>query len=118
MKKSIIYLILVMIVLTSNTSCMQKYKTAADMGKLNKEYTEVSNDVAELTSKLTVAQNDLPAYESKAKAEEANAQIAAAESSQQAAMAKTGDLGDVKKAKRKPTKHLMKRKIKKMQIRK
>ena len=87
-----------MMFVLSQASCMQKYKTPADTVKLDKEYAEVSNDIAELTSRLTVAQNELPVYESRAKAEEANAQNAATEASQQAAIARQGDLGHVKKS--------------------
>ena len=38
---------------TGLTAYTQKYKTAADTVKLNKEFTEVSNDIADLTANLT-----------------------------------------------------------------
>ena len=84
----------------------QKYKTASDTTKLNKEYVEVSNDIAELTSKLTVAQNNLPGYHKKASEATSDAQTAADESSQQAAKATNSDLGDAKSAKKKAGKAL------------
>src|SRR5215210_6186754 len=82
----------------------QKYKTASDTVKLNKEYVDVSNDIAELTSKLTIAQNDLPGYHSKAGEATSNAQTTANESREQASKATNGDLGDAKSAKKKANK--------------
>jgi hypothetical protein len=42
----------------ASTVYSQKYKSSADIVKLNKEYVAVSNGIAELTSKLTIAQKD------------------------------------------------------------
>jgi hypothetical protein len=44
----------------------QVYKSAEDTTKLNKEFIEVSKDIASLTAKLTIAQNNLPGYKDKA----------------------------------------------------
>jgi DNA repair exonuclease SbcCD ATPase subunit len=82
----------------------QKYKTAADTVRLNKEYVELSNDIAELTSKLTIAQNNLPAYHTKATEAASTAEDAAMESSKQASKATNGSLSDAKSAKRKARK--------------
>ena len=50
------FLLLASLLLFSVSSVSsQKYKTTADSIKINKEYIAVSNDIAELTSKLTIA---------------------------------------------------------------
>lgn len=79
----------------------QKYKTASDTVKLNKEYVDVSNDIAELASKLTIAQNNLPGYHKRASDATSNAKNSADESSRSASKATNGDLGDTKSAKKK-----------------
>jgi len=79
----------------------QKYKTASDTVKLNKEYVDVSNDIAELTSKLTVAKNNLPGYHTKATDAMSEAQTSADVSRQSASKATNGDFGDAKSAKKK-----------------
>ena len=84
----------------------QKYKTASDTIKLNKEYVEVANEVAELTAKLSVAQNNLPGYHSKSEKAVHNAQETAQKSSDQAHKATNGDLDDAKSAKKKAKKAL------------
>jgi DNA-binding transcriptional regulator GbsR (MarR family) len=84
----------------------QKYKTASDTVKLNQEYVKVSNNIAELTSKLTIAQNNLPGYHEKAGEAATDAQRSAQASSEQASKATNGDLGDAKSAKKKAGKAL------------
>ena len=84
----------------------QKYKTGADTIKLNKELVEVSNDVAELTAKLTIAQNNLPGYNTKADKAVSDASETAQKSSDQANKATNGDLDDAKSAKKKAKKAL------------
>src|SRR3954470_11745248 len=79
----------------------QKYKAASDTVKLNKEYVDVSNDIAEMTSKLTIAQNNLPGYHTKASDAASDAQSSADESRQSASKATNGDLSDAKSAKKK-----------------
>jgi uncharacterized protein YlxW (UPF0749 family) len=44
--------------MSASTVYLQKYKSSADTVKLNKDYVAVSNGIAELTSKLTIAQKD------------------------------------------------------------
>lgn len=78
----------------------QVYKTAEDTIKLNKEFIEVSNDIANLTAKLTVAQNNLPGYKSKAEGAESDAQKAAEKSSDQAFKNTGSSVKEAKKAKR------------------
>ena len=82
----------------------QKYKTADDTARLNKEYVNVSNDIADLNAKLTIAQNNLPGYKTKAIAAGTDAQNAAANSSNQASKATNGEIDDARKAKRKARK--------------
>lgn len=85
----------------SSPAFAQKYKTASDTVKLNKEYVNVSNDIAELTSKLTITQNNLPGYHKRASDAASDAQSSADESRQSASKATNGDLGDAKSAKKK-----------------
>ena len=106
MKKIMLLLPAVIFIIASLSAFSQKYKTAADTVKLNKEYVQVSNDVADLTSKLTIAQNNLPGYHARAGEATSNAQSTAIESSDQASKATNGDLGDARKAKKKAKKAL------------
>jgi DNA repair exonuclease SbcCD ATPase subunit len=93
-----------LLLLFASTVYSQRYKSAADTVKLNKEYTNVSNDIAELTSKLSIAQNNLPGYHTKAREANSDAQGSANASSTQASKATNGDLGDAKRAKKKANK--------------
>ncbi len=104
MKKIILYFYLVNLTFTALPVFSQKYKTIEDTAKLNKEYVKVDNDIAELNAKLTIAQNDLPGYQSKAKDANADAANAASASSDQAAKATIGNVKDAKKAKKKANK--------------
>ena len=107
MKKILFLLIPAVIVLMScKTSVGQKYKTTEDSVKLNMELVEVSNDVAELQSKLTIAQNNLPGYHSRSANATSDAQGAAAKSSEQASKATNGNMKDMKNAKKKAGKAL------------
>lgn len=78
----------------------QVYKTAEDTVKLNKEFKDVSNDIANLTAKLEVAQNNMPGIKSKATTAETTAQEAAVNSSEQADKATRGGVKEARKAKR------------------
>ena len=102
--KNKIYLVCFLALISSLTTYAQVYKTAADTAKLNKEFTEVSNDIASLTAKLTIAQNNLPGYQSKAKTEDSDAQNAAVNSSEQAAKSTQGGVKDARKTIRKSKK--------------
>lgn len=100
--------LLVLLISTAAVSPVlsQKYKTASDTIKLNRELVKVSNDIAELTSKLTIAQNNLPGYHTRAGEATSEAQKSADESRQQASKATNGDLDDAKSAKKKAGKAL------------
>ncbi|RPD50826.1 MULTISPECIES: hypothetical protein [Chitinophagaceae] len=101
MKKIMYAIFLFALTLTGTTAFAQVYKTIEDTAKLNKEFTEVSNDIATLTAKLTVAQNNMPGYRAKANSADANAQDAAISSSNQADKATTkGGVKEARKAKR------------------
>ena len=100
MKNKIYVVCFLTLLSTSFTAYTQVYKTVSDTVKLNKEFTEVSNDIADLTAKLTIAQNNMPGYQSKANAAESNALNAAETSSVQADKAMEGGVKEARKAKR------------------
>ncbi|HET6767277.1 MAG TPA: hypothetical protein VFH08_07760 [Chitinophagaceae bacterium] len=102
--KNKIYLACFLALMTSLTAYAQVYKTAADTAKLNKEFTEVSNDIASLSARLTIAQNNLPGYQSKARTADSDAQNAAVNSSDQAAKSTEGGVKEARKAKHKSKK--------------
>jgi chromosome segregation ATPase len=99
MKNRLYVLSFLTLVSFSFTAEGQVYKTAQDTVKLNKEFTDVSNDIANLSARLTVAQNNMPGYQSKAITAESNAQVAAANSSAQAEKATKGGVKEARKAK-------------------
>jgi len=99
--KNKIYVVCFLMLMTSGfTASAQVYKTFADTVKLNKEFIEVSNDIASLSAKLTIAQNNMPGYQSKAKNADSDAQNAAVNSSVQADKATEGGVKAARKAKR------------------
>jgi hypothetical protein len=100
MKNKIYVVCFLTLMATGFTTYGQVYKTASDTVKLNKEFIEVSNDIADLTAKLTIAQNNKPGYQSKATAAESTAQDAAVTSSVQADKATEGGVKEARKAKR------------------
>lgn len=104
MKKNIYLVCLLITLMTGLTTYAQKYKTVDDTVKLNKEYVKVSNDIVDLNAKLTIAQNNLPGYKSKAVAAGTDAENAAAKSSNQASKATNGDIADARIAKRRANK--------------
>ena len=101
MKNKIYVVCFLTLMATGFTAYGQVYKTAADTTKLNKEFVEVSNDIASLSARLTIAQNNLPGYQSKAKTADSDAQNAAVNSSVQAAKSTEGGVKEARKAKRK-----------------
>jgi hypothetical protein len=78
----------------------QKYKAPADTVKLNEEYIKVKNNIIDLNAQLSVAQNNLPGYQSKAATADVKAQSAASTNSGNAAMATDGNIRDVKEEKK------------------
>lgn len=106
MKKILLFLPLLVCMVAGLTASSQKYKSASDTVKLNKEWVAVSNDIAKLTSELAIAQNNLPGYHTRAADAATDAQTSAQKSSDQAYKATNGDLGDAKNAKKKAKKAL------------
>src|SRR4030095_9187021 len=100
MKNRIYVVCFLTLMATGSTTYAQVYKKPTDTVKLNKEFTEVSNNIADLTAKLTIAQNNMPGYQSKANSAESNAQDAAETSSVQADKATKGGVKSARKAKR------------------
>ena len=101
MKRNVLVLLPAFVLLASLPALSQKYKSGSDTVKLNAEWVKVSNEIAELTAELTIAQNNLPGYQSKADQAKTDAQGTAQQSSDQAYKATNGDLGDAKDAKKK-----------------
>lgn len=100
MKTSLYLMFMFTAILIGGSVTAQKYKTPADTIKLNKEYLTVSNDIADLSARLTQAQNDLPGIRERAGEAGANAQDAADHSSDRADKATDGSVKDAKRAKR------------------
>ncbi|MFZ1305993.1 MAG: hypothetical protein WAT20_14010 [Ferruginibacter sp.] len=96
--------VLLLLLLPAFSVFSQKYKTAEDTVKLNKQYVNLQNDVTELNAKLTIAQNDLPGYQSKVNSANDDAVDAAEASSDQANKATNGNVKDAKRAKKKANK--------------
>ncbi|HEX2532919.1 MAG TPA: hypothetical protein VHK69_04235, partial [Chitinophagaceae bacterium] len=95
------YLMVLLAVLISGLSAHgQVYKTVADTAQLNKEFTEVSNDIATLTAKLTVARNNLPGVRTKAESADTEARTAADNNSTHAQKATGTSVKEARKAKR------------------
>jgi chromosome segregation ATPase len=106
MKKSALFLFAAICFMASLPAVSQKYRSASDTVKLNREWVKLSNEIAELTAELTIAQNNLPGYKSEAEKAQIDAQGTAQQSSDQAYKATNGDLGDAKSAKKKAKKAL------------
>ena len=85
-------------ILLTQTVFAQKYKTAADTVKLNKEYGEVTLDIAKLNTNLIEQQNQTAGYPSKATSTASDAVNAAQNSKETAATATNGNLSDAKAA--------------------
>lgn len=96
----IVLLCLVLTTATAAPAFSQTYKTLADTAKLNKEYVSVSNSIADLTARLTIARNDLPGYQSKAVDANEDAQKTAEKNTEKAAEATNGSVRDAKRARR------------------
>jgi chromosome segregation ATPase len=84
-------------VIFSGPARAQKYKTAADTIKLNKEFKDITSDIAELNTKLTAAKNKTSGYQDKTDKTSQDAQTAAEQSKEQAAVAAGGNIKDIKK---------------------
>ena len=75
----------------------QKYKTAADTVKLNKEYADVQKDLSTLKDKLDKANGKTSDYQAKVASTSQDATSAAGASKSQAATATNGNMSDIRK---------------------
>jgi hypothetical protein len=100
MKKFLFFFPAMVCIMVSFPASSQKYKTAADTVKLNKEYLSLTNDIVDLSAQLTIAPNNLPGYHTRAAKAATDAESTASKSSEQASKATNGDLDDAKKAKK------------------
>ncbi len=100
--KNVVFLpLLVVLIMSCTTTASQKYRTASDTTQLNVDRLEVINNIAELTSKLTIAKNNLQIYLKKANDASEKARTSAIQSSIQSTEATNGNLSDAKSAKKK-----------------
>lgn len=90
--------LLTFLLVVSFYSYSQKYKSYADTIKLNQEYVSISNEVAELTAKLTISKNNLPNLKKKAADAHADTKAAAESNSRQAMKATNGSFEEIKEA--------------------
>ena len=104
--KKVIFLSAIICLLATVQSFSQKYKTAEDTIKLNKEYLNLSYDIADLNLQLVKAQSKKPDYQSKVNATNTDAQQSAQKSSEQANKATNGNLKDAKRSKKEAGKAL------------
>jgi len=86
------------ICLFTQTASAQKYKTADDTVKLNKEYGEVTLDIAKLKAKLVEEKNKTYGYQTKSTSTAQDAVSSAQYSKQTAATATDGSVSSAKKA--------------------
>ena len=76
----------------------QKYKTLSDTVKLNKEYGEITLDIAKLNSKLIAEKNKTVDLQNKTSSTASEAVTSAQDSKNQAAAATSGNTTDTKQA--------------------
>lgn len=100
MKKFLFLLPAIMFMMAGLPAFSQKYKTASDTVNLNIEYTKVTNDIAELTTKLNKAQDELTRYTRKSDEATADAQSTAAATTDKASQATNGSVKDARRAKK------------------
>jgi hypothetical protein len=85
-------------ILFTQSAFAQKYKTAADTVQLNKEYGQVTLDIAKLNANLIEEQNKTSGYQSKSASTARNAVSSAQYSKETASTATNGNLADAKTA--------------------
>ncbi len=98
MKKILIYTLLFGL---THSAHAQKYKTAEDTIKLNKEYMKLIADTVDLKKDLAEAEENVTKYRELSETKDKEAKESAQESSKSASKAKNGDVDDAKKAKKK-----------------
>ena len=87
--------------LSSLSAFSQKYKTAADTGKLNKEYNKLITAIADLNIQLTASEDNIKKYHANVESKNKEAQSSAASSSNQASKATNGSVKEARKSKKK-----------------
>lgn len=85
-------------ILFTQSVSAQKYKTAADTVKLNKEYGEVNLELAKLNASLIQEQNKTSGYQSKSASTTEDAVASAQRSKETASTATNGSEADAKTA--------------------
>lgn len=103
MKQHLLLSAILILLVTLKTDA-QQYKSVADTGQLNKEYVDVSNEIAALTARLDAAQNKISRYQRNASESASDAHQSASENSSQAQDAVDGSVKEARKAKRKAKK--------------
>jgi predicted nucleic acid-binding Zn-ribbon protein len=97
--KKIFLLPVLLVTVIAFPASSQTYKTA-DSVAFNKEYAKVSSNIADLTTRLTKAQNDLTAYNSKSDKATSDAQSTATATANKASNATNGGVRDARRAKK------------------
>ena len=92
--------LMTVIIFSAAIAQAQKYKTAADTVKLNKEYAGVQQDITKLKAKLDKANSKTSGYQAKVTSSGQDAASAEQASKSQAATATDGKMNDVKKEER------------------
>ena len=97
--KKIFLLPVLLVTIVALPAFSQTYKTS-DSVAFNKEYAKVSSNIADLTARLTKAQNDLAAYSSKSDKASSDAQSTAMATANKASHATNGSVRDARRAKK------------------
>ena len=97
--KKIFLLPMLLVTIVALPAFSQTYK-AADSVAFNKEYAKVSSNIADLTARLTKAQNDLAAYSSKSDKASSDAESTAMATADKASHATNGSVRDARRAKK------------------
>lgn len=98
--KKITLLFSVILIIAATNGFSQKYTKPSDTLRLNQEYLQVTSEIAQLSSKLTIAQNNLPGYDSRADKATSNAQASAQASNDMASTATDGSIKDARREKK------------------
>jgi chromosome segregation ATPase len=97
--KKIFLLPVLLFIMGTVPAFSQTYKTA-DSVAFNKEYARVSSNIADLTTRLTKAQNDLAEDSSKSDKASSDAQSTATATADKASHATNGSVRDARRAKK------------------
>ena len=101
MKKIALIILISSFFFCSPSAYSQKYKTAADTVKLNKEHLKLTTGIADLNIQLAASKENLKKYQENLASKNKDAQSSAESSSDQASKATNGSVKDARRAKRK-----------------